>query len=103
MVVGTRPGIIKMSPIIRVLQNQNLDFFLMHTGQHYSYEMDAQFFGDLALPVPAHKLSNVRDFRTHGGQTAEMLKGVDLGLEQVPGGEGASSDGSGSCAAPHER
>jgi len=45
VVVGTRPGIIKMSPIIRVLQNQNLDFFLMHTGQHYSYEMDAQFFG----------------------------------------------------------
>ena len=32
--MGTRPEIIKMSPIIRALQRSGLDFFILHTGQH---------------------------------------------------------------------
>ncbi|MFQ6055634.1 MAG: hypothetical protein ACE5KT_01320 [Methanosarcinales archaeon] len=36
IILGTRPGIIKMSPIIRECNN----WFILHTGQPYSYEMD---------------------------------------------------------------
>ena len=77
VVVGTRPGIIKLSPVIRELQRRELPFFVLHTGQHYSYEMDKKFFEDLGLPEPAYKLESVRNYRTHGGQTAEMLEGTE--------------------------
>jgi UDP-N-acetylglucosamine 2-epimerase (non-hydrolysing) len=47
VVMGTRPEIIKLSPIIRECQRLNLDFFILHTGQHYSYNMDKVFFEQL--------------------------------------------------------
>ena len=77
IVVGTRPGIIKMSPVIRELHRRDLPFFVLHTGQHYSYEMDRKFFEDLGLPEPAYKLESVRNYRTHGGQTAKMIEGIE--------------------------
>jgi UDP-N-acetylglucosamine 2-epimerase (non-hydrolysing) len=46
-VLGTRPEIIKMSPIVRVLRRKGLEFFILHTGQHYSYNMDQVFFEQL--------------------------------------------------------
>ena len=47
IVLGTRPEIIKMSPIIRECEAKHLDYFILHSGQHYSYEMDRAFFEDL--------------------------------------------------------
>lgn len=75
VVLGTRPEIIKMSPIIRACAQDGRDFFLIHTGQHYSREMDRVFFEDLALPAPAHNL-DVGSGR-HGEQTAKMLAGIE--------------------------
>ncbi len=80
VVVGTRPGIIKMSPIIRELERRDLEYFVVHTGQHYSYEMDRKFFEDLNLPEPKYKLDTVKKYHTHGAQTAEMIKGVEDAL-----------------------
>jgi len=50
VVLGTRPEIVKMSPIVRELQRTGDEFDLVHTGQHYSYDMDKVFFRDLHLP-----------------------------------------------------
>ena len=36
VILGTRPEIIKMSPIIRELERKGVDFFILHTGQHLS-------------------------------------------------------------------
>ena len=47
IVVGTRPEIIKMSPIIRECRERGLDYYLVHTNQHYSYNMDRIFFEQL--------------------------------------------------------
>ena len=44
ILVGTRPEIIKMSPLIKKLLESKTDFVLIHTGQHYSFEMDKVFF-----------------------------------------------------------
>ena len=44
VVVGTRPEIIKMSPIIRECERRSVNFFILHTGQHYSYNMDQVLF-----------------------------------------------------------
>lgn len=77
VVVGTRPGIVMFAPIIHELERQNVDYFVIHTGQHYSPNMDAQFFRDLDLPESKYKLTGVKDRTTHGGQTAAMLEGIE--------------------------
>ena len=51
IVLGTRPEIIKMAPMIRECVRRDLDYFVLHTGQHYSYEMDSIFFEELELPA----------------------------------------------------
>ena len=82
VVVGTRPGIIKMTPVVRGLQKLRVPFFLIHTGQHYSYNMDRQFFEELDLPRPRFHGRGVSKCRLHGEQTAEMIKGVERALLQ---------------------
>jgi len=47
IILGTRPEIIKIAPVIRELKRQNIEFFILHTGQHYSYNMDRIFFQQL--------------------------------------------------------
>ncbi|MBC8394656.1 MAG: UDP-N-acetylglucosamine 2-epimerase (non-hydrolyzing) [Deltaproteobacteria bacterium] len=64
---------IKFSPLMRELQKRGRDFFVIHTGQHYSYDMDKIFFDELELPEPKHKFLDVAESSTHGGQTAKML------------------------------
>ena len=54
--LGTRPEIIKMAPIIRACQDSNVPFVVVHTGQHYSYELDGVFFDELGLPPPDVRL-----------------------------------------------
>lgn len=74
IVLGTRPEIIKLAPLIRECKRRSLDVTLIHTGQHYSDELDSVFFDQLALPVPDHELGV--GSKPHGPQTAEMLHGV---------------------------
>ncbi|MFQ5910463.1 MAG: non-hydrolyzing UDP-N-acetylglucosamine 2-epimerase [Thermoplasmata archaeon] len=50
IVVGTRPEIIKMAPIILELQRRSMDFRIVHTGQHYDLELSEVFFEELGLP-----------------------------------------------------
>jgi len=52
LVVGTRPEIIKMAPIIRALKKHSLPFIFVHCGQHYDYNMSQQFIEELELPKP---------------------------------------------------
>ncbi|AEB10476.1 non-hydrolyzing UDP-N-acetylglucosamine 2-epimerase [Desulfobacca acetoxidans] len=82
VIVGTRPGIIKMSPIIKEIEKQNIPGFTIHTGQHYSYEMDRKFFEDLELSQPRHHLTSSPPGSLHGEQTAHMLKGIEAVLVQ---------------------
>ncbi len=56
IVVGTRPEIIKMAPIVRACVARGVPYRLLHTGQHYSFEMDGVFFRELDLPPPHHNL-----------------------------------------------
>jgi len=85
VVVGTRPGIIKMSPIIDALQDRDVDSFTIHAGQHYSYELDGKMFEDLDLDQPKYHLEEVREAEFHGEQTAAMLEGIERALlEEKP-------------------
>jgi UDP-N-acetylglucosamine 2-epimerase (non-hydrolysing) len=71
IILGTRPEIIKMSPLMRLFQRECLDFFIMHTNQHYSRNMDQVFFDELDLPAPKYNL-NIGS-ASHGDQTGRML------------------------------
>ena len=80
LVLGTRPEIIKLSPIIRECESRNIPYFTLHTGQHYSYEMDRIFFEDLELPQPKYNLDVGSGL--HGEQTGKILEGVEKILIQ---------------------
>lgn len=81
-VLGTRPEIIKLSPLIPLL-SKHFVHVLVHSGQHYSYEMDAVFFHELNLPAVQHSLAV--GSASHGEQTARMLSRLEpILLEERP-------------------
>jgi UDP-N-acetylglucosamine 2-epimerase (non-hydrolysing) len=55
-VLGTRPEIIKMSPVIHEARRRGIPFAIVHTGQHYTPELDELFFKELDLEQPAYNL-----------------------------------------------
>ena len=75
IILGTRPEIIKMAPVMRACEKRNLDYFILHTGQHYSYELDRIFFKELGIPESEYNLDVGSE--THGNQTAKMLIGIE--------------------------
>lgn len=80
IVLGTRPEIIKLAPVIFEFERQNISYFVIHTGQHYSENMDRIFWDDLSIPQPQYLLG-IRE-SNHARQTAEMLRQIDAILER---------------------
>ena len=54
-VVGARPNFIKLSPVHRAVTGF-ADHTIIHTGQHYDYEMSEIFFKEFDLPRPDYNL-----------------------------------------------
>jgi UDP-N-acetylglucosamine 2-epimerase (non-hydrolysing) len=77
IILGTRPEIVKMSPIIRECEKQNIDYFILHTGQHYDYNLDGIFFEQLKLPKPKYNL------KVGSGTYAEEVSKMLIGIERV--------------------
>ncbi|OYR55799.1 non-hydrolyzing UDP-N-acetylglucosamine 2-epimerase [Halorubrum halodurans] len=75
IVLGTRPEIIKLSPVIRECERRDVDYTLLHTGQHYSDSLDTVFFEQLELPVPDYNLEVGSN--SQGKQTGEMISGIE--------------------------
>jgi type III secretory pathway component EscV len=74
-ILGTRPEIIKMAPIIDEISKRDIDQIVLHTGQHYDKEMSDNFFKDLEIPTPDY---NIRvGSGTHGKQTGLMMQGIE--------------------------
>jgi UDP-N-acetylglucosamine 2-epimerase (non-hydrolysing) len=80
IILGTRPEIIKMSPVIRECERRGIEYYILHTGQHYSYEMDRIFFEQLKLPAAKYNLDVGSGL--HGAQTGKMLAGIEEILMQ---------------------
>lgn len=90
-IVGARPQFIKMAVISRAIMehNQRADLdesikeIIIHTGQHYDYEMSRIFFEELHIPRPDYNLDVGSG--THGIQTGEILKRAEqVLLEEEP-------------------
>ena len=74
-ILGTRPEIIKMAPIIDEISKRGIDQIVLHTGQHYDKEMSDNFFRDLEIPTPDYNIHVGSG--THGKQTGLMMKGIE--------------------------
>jgi len=81
VVVGTRPEIIKMAPVIRAFEKSKIPFQFVHCGQHYDYNMSQQFIEDLELPPPEYSFE-VR-VSSPGEQTARIISHMDKLLKKT--------------------
>lgn len=75
-VVGARPQFIKAAVVSHVLRKKHQEI-LVHTGQHYDYNMSEQFFKELDIPEPDYNLGIA------GGTHAEMTGRMMIAVEKV--------------------
>lgn len=71
IIVGTRPEIIKMSPVIRSFDKRGINYFLVNTAQHFDYVMSKVFFKELGISKPKYSLDISTG--THAEETAKMI------------------------------
>ena len=81
-VVGARPQFIKLAPICRAIATHNqakcfpvIEHSIIHTGQHYDYEMTELFFDQLGIPEARHSLQVGSG--THAEQLARMMERIE--------------------------
>jgi UDP-N-acetylglucosamine 2-epimerase (non-hydrolysing) len=71
-IVGARPNFMKVAPVFRALsQYPQVDQKVVHTGQHYDFNMSDVFFQQLGLPAPDFNLQVGSG--SHAQQTAEIM------------------------------
>jgi UDP-N-acetylglucosamine 2-epimerase (non-hydrolysing) len=75
VILGTRPEIIKMAPVIKELERRKADFFILYTGQHYSYSLNEVFFQQLELLLPKYDIG--AGSGSHAEETGKMLIGIE--------------------------
>lgn len=84
LVAGARPNFMKIAPIYReALKHEQVDCKIVHTGQHYDYEMSQAFFEDLEIPKPDYFLD--AGSSTHAVQTGKIMVAFEeLCLKEKP-------------------
>jgi UDP-N-acetylglucosamine 2-epimerase len=87
VVVGARPQFIKAAALSWAIREWNADKtaisfeeIIIHTGQHYDYELSQSFFEELEIPEPAVNLGV--GSASHAVQTAEMLIGLERQMQE---------------------
>jgi UDP-GlcNAc3NAcA epimerase len=80
-IVGARPQFVKAAVVSRALASAGLSDVLVHTGQHYDFEMSGLFFDELGIPAPEYNLG-IGSGR-HGVQTGRMIEAVESALLNI--------------------
>ena len=76
LIAGARPNFVKLAPVVEEIQNQqkkgiNIDYRIIHTGQHFDYEMSQAFFEELGIPEPDIHLNSKKG--SHAIQTGSIM------------------------------
>ena len=69
-IIGARPEFVKEAPLVKELRKKHEEI-IIHTGQHYDYELSKIFFGELRIPKPNYNLGV--GSALHGKQIAQMI------------------------------
>lgn len=77
LVIGTRPELIKIFPLVNYLKSKKIKFKIIHTGQHYSKNLNNIFLKDFSNLTPDFNLKV--GSKPHAEQTALMM----IGLEKI--------------------
>ncbi|MFN5793671.1 MAG: UDP-N-acetylglucosamine 2-epimerase, partial [Bacteroidota bacterium] len=82
IIAGARPNFMKISPIIRSIKEaqtkgKNINFRLIHTGQHYDKNMSDNFFEQLQIPAPHYNLN------VGSGSQAQQTAGIMIKYEEI--------------------
>jgi len=81
-VVGARPNFVKVAPLLDEMgRHPEMEALLVHTGQHYDYEMSTAFFEDLQIPKPHLNLGVGSG--TFVTQTAEIMLRLERVIEET--------------------
>ena len=80
-IVAARPNFIKAAPVVEELKLAGQDNYIIHTNQHYDYEMSKVFFEELEIPEPDAHLGTGSG--THAEQTASSLLAIEKELLEV--------------------
>jgi len=80
-VVGARPNFMKAAPVIRALAAYPVEQIVVHTGQHYDFNMSEVFFQQLDMPAPDINLQVGSG--SHAQQTAEIMSRFEPVLEEL--------------------
>lgn len=81
LILGARPQIIKSMPLIRLSnEDKQVKLFVIHTGQHYNYEMTKVFFEEFSLPEPTVNLEVGSG--SHAQQTAKIMTRLEPFLQK---------------------
>jgi UDP-GlcNAc3NAcA epimerase len=80
-IVGARPQFIKAAVVSRALASAGLPEIMLHTGQHYDFNMSGLFFDELCISAPKYNLEVGSG--PHGMQTGRMLEGIEKVLQEV--------------------
>ena len=80
-IVGARPQFVKLGPVSRGLRARGVEEFVLHTGQHYDFEMSESFFRELSLPAPDENLGIAAD--SPARQVGAMVPAIAGVLDRV--------------------
>ena len=82
IIAGARPNFMKVAPIIHEIKKRksegvDIDYSLVHTGQHYDKKMSGDFFEQLNIPEPDANLS------AGGGTQAEQTGAIMIRFKSI--------------------
>lgn len=80
IILGTRPEIIKLSPVLRELARKKISHFVIHTGQHYDFMMNQVFFEEFG--IHPEMISLDIGSGSHGETTGRIMVGVEIILKE---------------------
>ena len=75
IVIGTRPELIKMAPVMHELMKRKIPFSFIHSNQHYSKELDGNIIRNLDLPSIDEHLDVGSGL--HGAQTGKIMESIE--------------------------
>mgnify|MGYP001558703278 CR=1 FL=1 len=80
LIVGTRPQFVKLSPVMDAIKEfRYITPTIIHTGQHYDYEMSKVFFEGLDIPEPDYNIGI--NGGSHAQQVGRMMEALEVPLQ----------------------